>query len=403
MIHLTDRICTSLEETPLLVSKPLRTESKVTDSALPILSTLGLLLVAVLPIPGNTFILSGAVLAAALLCEPAPEEPVKLPKLKPLFAPALQLKVNVHIPNGDLLPHDAPRGIKDTGGFGWLNADLQLIESSGALTQWLKESHPSELDAFCDFYHDYHSGSGKLSSAAIPKSIAKIFPMAQRGTDPFDLLAFILDFCPSELKGSVRKTVSYNNPVHGAAPELQVDDIETPLITLQIRGANPHLEKMLQAFLNERPIGLKRTEVDEVGKTHVYGPNRIERRFITAPPELWFHIARFENVVQKSIFDNVPLLQSIFPPIEMGMTKNGAPVWIPQEIEITPLSGRPRLYRLNSFVVHEGASPQENRVKAYRYQDNILYGCHNEWVVKISPQAQQEILSQAYLLHYEPV
>lgn len=401
---IVDRICTSLQWKPSPVSKSEKTIKKVSQSALPAIGSIGALLLAVLPIPGNTILLAGVVLAAAHYCEPEPAEPVTLPKLSSLFSPAMQLKMNIHFPNGDALPEDAPRGIKDEGGSGWLNADLQLIESSGALMQWIKElPPPQELNAFCEFYHAYHGGGEKLSSAAIRSSMSSIFPIDKTGADPFDLLALILDHCPPELKGNVRKTVYYNTPIQGALHDLEIKDAEIPIISLQIRGANPHLERMLHAFYNERPIGLKRAEVDEHGKTHIYRANRIERRFITTPTELWFHIARFENVVQKSIFHNVPFLKSIFPPIEMGVAKSNAPVWIPQEIEVNPLLGPSRMYRLNGFVVHEGASPQENRVKAYRFKDNILYGCHNEWVVKISPLVQQEILSQAYLLHYEPV
>jgi hypothetical protein len=250
---------------------------------------------------------------------------------------------------------------------------------------------------------EYPERSKKLSSGPLRAALLQLFPWAQKGMDPFDLLAYILDLSPQELKGRYRKTVYYNSRMTAIPSDLEIKDNEISIISLTIRGVKPQLDKMLNAFYTERPIGLKRTEQGVDGKPRIYRANRIERRFITAPSDLWFQIIRFENVVQKSIFHDIPFLKSIFPPIEMGIAKNNTPVSIPHEIEIEPIFGTPKLYRLNAFLVHEGTAPQENRVKAYRFKDNVLYGCHNDLVVKISHPAQQEILSQAYLLHYEPV
>ncbi len=185
---------------------------------------------------------------------------------------------------------------------------------------------------------------------------------------------------------------------------MEIKEEQLSLISLPIQGVSPRLETMFHSFWNVRhPIGLTRTEVGLDGEVRVYRANRIERRFVTAPLELWFKIARFEKTVQKSIFHEVPFLQSIFPPIQMGILKNPAPVWIPSEIEIYPLRGASKKYRLNAFLVHEGAFPQEDRVKAYRYKEGVLYGCHHQWINKIPRSSEREILSQAYLLHYEPL
>jgi len=348
-------------------------------------------------------ILAASVLAAAYVCDPiAMGEASDLRHLPPLFSPPHQLRLNIHLPNGDRLPEAALRGIKDEGGCGCLNADLQLIDASGPISSWLKESAPPEINSLSTFYQVFQSGEGEISSGAVRSQIGQMLPMGGEGIDPFDFLAFILDLSPKELKGAVRKTVYYNTPKSAAsASDVEIKDAEIPIISLPIRGANPHLEKMLHAFYNERPIGLKRAEKGADGVVRLYRANRIERRFLTAPPELWFHVNRFENVVQKSIFNETPLLKSIFTPIERGVSKNRTPVWIPQTIEVKPLWGPSKSYRLNAFLVHEGASPQENRVKAYRFKDNAWYGCLNSWVVKISDPAEQEIRSQAYLLHYE--
>lgn len=62
-------------------------ENKVKEAALPVLSCLGLILLAVLPIPCNTLLLVGAVMVSAYFYEPPLGEPFVLPKLKPLFSP----------------------------------------------------------------------------------------------------------------------------------------------------------------------------------------------------------------------------------------------------------------------------------------------------------------------------
>ena len=334
--------------------------------------------------------------------QPKLDQRVAVPRLKPLFSPAVRLRFNIRLPQGDMLPDDAPRGIKDGGEGGWLNATLQLLESSIPMTQWLKESHSPLLSIFGKFFTAYH-GRKILNSEPIRAALSQHFSMGKKGTDPCDLLAFILDQSPPELKANVSKSVFYNNPLNADTANFEIKESESPIITLPLRGTAPHLEKMLHDYQHERPIGLKRTEMGVNGKPQIYRAKKIERRFISAPPELWFRISRFEHVVQQSIFNEVPYLKWIFPPIKKGVSKNSTPVWIPQEIEIRPLEGSPKIYRLNAFLVHEGASPQENRVKAYRFKDNVLYGCHNQWIVKISSQSQQEILSQAYLLHYEPL
>lgn len=63
-------------------------ENKVTEAALPVLSCLGLILLAVFPIPSNTLLLAAAVMVAVYFYEPPLGEPFVLPKLKPLFSPA---------------------------------------------------------------------------------------------------------------------------------------------------------------------------------------------------------------------------------------------------------------------------------------------------------------------------
>lgn len=403
-MKISDRFCMSRSQERDRAGSS-SSKDKVSRSAFPVICSLGIVLLALLPIPGNTILLGGAVIAASFLHdEPPLLDPVVFPKLKPLYSPAIPLRLNIHLLNGHALPEDAPRGIKDeNGNNSWLNADLQLLESSSSIMQWLRDSPPQDLSAFRNFYQAYYDGKKKITSGPIRAALSHIFPMDKKGTDPFDLLAFILDLSPMELKSIVRKTIFYNKPLNGVEVDQEIEEVEIPLLSLQIKGTAPHLEKMLHAFQNERPIGLKRVDVGLDGKTRIYRAKRIERRFVEAPPELWFHIVRFENVVQKSIFNEVLFLKSIFPPIQMGMSKNIAPVWIPREIEIHPLAGPSRIYRLNAFLVHEGASPQENRVKVYRYKNHLLYGCHNERIVKVSHLAEQEILSQAYLLHYEPV
>ncbi len=402
MTKISDRIAISLGESQT-GGLTRRAASKVSRSALPMIASLAAIFLAFFPIPGSLYILTGGVLAAALLYDPDRfGGPVSDTPLKPLFSPALpKARIQIPLAGSARLPDAAPRGIKDEGGCSALNANLQMIESSGPLTDWLMESPPVELAAFRDFYQLYRSSGGPLTSISIRATLELVFPWPHSGVDPFDLLAFILDLAPKELKGIVRAATHYNAPAESDS-RLTVKEVEIPIITLEIRGSEPHLEKMLNAFYNERSIGYKRAEAGPDGKVRTYRATHIERRFITAPPELWFHIARFENVVQKSIFHDVPVLKSIFTPIAAGVSRNTTPVWIPQEITVKPLQGPEKTYRLNAFLVHEGSTSLEERVKVYRIKDGVLYGCQNQWIVKISHPAQQEILSQAYLLHYEP-
>ena len=146
-MKISDRFCMSLsqERDPAASSS----KDKVSRSAFPVICSLGIVLLALLPIPGNTLLLAGAVIAASFLHdEPPLLEPVVLPKLKPLYSPAVPLRLNIRLLNGHALSEDAPRGIKDeNGNNSWLNADLQLLESSSSIMQWLRES-PSAR-AFC--------------------------------------------------------------------------------------------------------------------------------------------------------------------------------------------------------------------------------------------------------------
>ena len=107
---------------------------------------------------------------------------------------------------------------------GSTGADLQLLESSSSIVQWLRESPPQDLSAFRHFYQAYYDEKKKLTSSPIRAALSHIFPMDKKGTDPFDLLAFILDLSPMELKGIVRKTIFYNKPLNGVEVDQEIEE-----------------------------------------------------------------------------------------------------------------------------------------------------------------------------------
>ncbi len=154
-------------------------ENKVSQAALPILCCLGLIFLGIFPIPGNTVLLAGAVIAAAYCYEPPLGEPFVLPKLRPLFSPPSELLLNIRILRGDPLPEDAPRGIK--GGDSWLSADLQLLESSIAIVQWLRDMPPRTLASFGQFFQAYERGDRSLTSSPLRAALSDIFPSIRKG------------------------------------------------------------------------------------------------------------------------------------------------------------------------------------------------------------------------------
>lgn len=182
----------------------------------------------------------GSISKLFLKARPKFEQRVDLPKLKRLFSPAARLRFNIRLPQGDMLPEDAPRGIKDEGEGGWLNATLQILESSSKITQWLKESYAPNLSLFGKFFTAYH-GKKALNSEPLRVSLCQIFLKGKKGSDPYDLLSYLIDQCPPELKANIRKSVFYSTSLNSDVADLEMKEEESPIINLQLRGTAPHL------------------------------------------------------------------------------------------------------------------------------------------------------------------
>jgi hypothetical protein len=414
------------------------------ELAVRILFILGAVMIAAALAPAaiQAAVLIGVALGATLLAafffgndaskqeeEQAPLEASQLfaPDQKPTLGLAEELE-GVDPAAAPLSPPEAPRGIRNRGGNDcFLNATLQLLNSSATFRDWIRKAPnlPANLLPLREFYQKYDQAqtSNKpiidADSRQVRRAISAMNPHEIRPStyqeDAHAALSLILEHMPANLQAQMRESVQYhNNPPmnrslfpHG----VKVRDETSAFFKLSFPEAfdTATFKQMWDAVMDEVPHDREANEWGEDGKLHRYKATHIRRHFVHAPTDLWIQLGR--SAYQKPTTRAAKLVaalpfgmgESLFPNIKEHAVKYETKVDMPEEIQIQPLEGPVRTYRLTAHVNHIGGTPHSGHYKAYQTVGTQVYCCNDDKVRPISSEEASLVRSQGYLFHYERV
>ncbi len=231
--------------------------------------------------------------------------------------------------------------------------------------------------------------------------------------DAGEILVTILGLFPPGDKLRMQATQRYdttNLPPLLGYPDGVIDREELDS-TLQL-GVPPHIasssiQALLNFYCNSEEV-LSKASVERINEhgqevaRNVPYPVRTTRRLLFAPPVIWMEAKRFEQEYPSQSWLS-KVLPSWFPPKPVRIRKRNLPIEAQAEVTIQLVDGQMKRYRLASFIVHSGDTPDSGHYVAYREVGGAKYKLDDSHVTLLSQAEWERRAQQGYLYCYVEV